>query len=489
MSRHPALYQLNARVYLTERQRELGQPVTLDDLPDSFIDTLAANGVEILWLLSVWSLGEKSRQISLSNREWLEEFESTLPDLQRDDIGGSGFAVREYTVAEKMGGPRALGRLRHRLASRQIRLMLDFVPNHMGLDHPWLDSHPEFFVQGSTEQLRNEPQNYFVHQANRKIFAHGRDPYFPGWPDTVQLDYSNPALQTELKSQLLDIATQCDGLRCDMAMLVTPEVFLRTWGKQMADFWTPTIAAIKEKHPGFIFMAEVYWDMEWQLQQAGFNYCYDKRLYDRLRDRDYAGVRGHLRADLTYQSKLARFLENHDEPRACATFTLTHHIPAAVLTFLSPGLRFFHHGQAEGRRKRISPHLIRAPDETVDLQVAALYAKLVYLQKDRVFHDGDWEAIEISRVWPENWSSECLMAWTWRSSPHDVVLCVVNLADHEAQGCLELPQWLQPLSNGAWSNLWTDTAFTMPEDQWRQGRWTLFAQPAQVFVIRHQLQA
>ena len=119
-------------------------------------------------------------------------------------------------------------------------------------------------------------------------------------------------------------------------------------------------------------MAEVYWDLEWTLQQQGFDYAYDKRLYDRLREGHARPVREHFHAGLDYQDKLARFLENHDEPRAAATFTPEVHEAAAVITFLSPGLRFFHQGQFEGRKKRISPHLVRAPVEPVGRRAAAV---------------------------------------------------------------------------------------------------------------------
>jgi hypothetical protein len=127
-------------------------------------------------------------------------------------------------------------------------------------------------------------------------------------------------------------------------------------------FWPATTRQVRDRFPGFRFMAEVYWDLEWTLQQQGFDYTYDKRLYDRLRDGHATPVREHFRADIAYQSRMARFLENHDEPRAAATFARDVHEAAAVITFVSPGLRFFHQGQLEGRRTRISPHLVRAPD-------------------------------------------------------------------------------------------------------------------------------
>ncbi|HSD27840.1 MAG TPA: hypothetical protein VLL75_11100, partial [Vicinamibacteria bacterium] len=112
-------------------------------------------------------------------------------------------------------------------------------------------------------------------------------------------------------------------------------VFERTWGRRATPFWPKATQRVRERVPGFCFMAEVYWDLEWTLLQQGFDYAYDKRLYDRLCEGHAQPVRGHLQAGLDYQSKLARFLENHDEPRAAATFAPQAHRAAAVLTFLS----------------------------------------------------------------------------------------------------------------------------------------------------------
>ena len=253
-----------------------------------------------------------------------------------------------------------------RLAKRGLKLMLDFVANHMALDHPWVEDHPEYFVTGTEDLLAREPQNYVRVKRERGdvILAYGRDPYFAGWPDTLQLDYSNPASAgSDDPRNSRTIADRCDGVRCDMAMLILPEVFERTWGRKPPPFWPQAIRRVRERAPDFCFMAEVYWDLEWTIQQQGFDYTYDKRLYDRLREGHARPVREHLHAALDYQAKLARFLENHDEPRAAATFDPRVHRAAAVITYSVPGLRFFHQGQFEGRKKRISPHLVRAPEE------------------------------------------------------------------------------------------------------------------------------
>src|SRR5918995_328777 len=349
--RYPSLYQINTRVWLTELSWKLERPTTLDDIPDMVLDRLSEIGFDWIWMLSVWQTGLAAQRVSRSNAGWLEEFRQTLTDLREEDIAGSGFAITGYTAHQNLGGDDALARLRERLRTRGLNLMLDFVPNHMAPDHPWLDEHPDYFVHGTKADLARAPQNYCRAQTRNGplVLAYGRDPYFDGWPDTLQLNYGNPDLQEAMIAELSKIAAQCDGVRCDMAMLILPEVFERTWGIPAEPFWPKATQRVREKFPAFTFMAEVYWDMEWTMQQQGFDYAYDKRLYDRLRDGNARLVREHLCAEPGYQDKLARFLENHDEPRAAATFPAGIHEAAAVITFLSPGLRFFHQGEFQGR--------------------------------------------------------------------------------------------------------------------------------------------
>ncbi len=249
-----------------------------------------------MWLLSVWQTGQAGQRASRTNAEWRAEFAHTLPDLRDEDIEGSGFAITGYSVHHALGGDAALARVRERLRARGLRLMLDFVPNHTALDHPWVDDHPEYYVPGTEDDLARAPMNYTRVRSvdGERILAHGRDPYFPGWPDTLQLDYSNPGTQDAMLGALLKIADQCDGVRCDMAMLVLPDVFERTWGQRPREFWPMATARVRDRVPGFVFMAEVYWDLEWTLQQQGFDYTYDKKLYDRLRGGHARPVREHL---------------------------------------------------------------------------------------------------------------------------------------------------------------------------------------------------
>jgi hypothetical protein len=439
--RYPSLFQINTRVWLTDLARRLGRPVTLDDIPDSDLDRLEHLGFDWIWLLSVWQTGPAGRRVSRSNPEWQAEFQHTLPDLQDDDIAGSGFAIAGYTVDPTLGGDVALARLRTRLHSRGLRLMLDFVPNHTALDHPWVESHPEYFVAGTEADLQREPQNYIrIGRARaERIFAYGRDPYFSGWPDTLQLDYSNPATQQAMHDELTRIARQCDGLRCDMAMLVLPDVFERTWGRRPESFWSRVIPQVRDQVPGFCFVAEVYWDREWTMQQEGFDYAYDKRLYDRLREGHARPVREHLYAGLNYQDKLARFLENHDEPRAATTFSREMHEAAALITFLSPGLRFFHQGQFEGRRKRISPHLVRAPQEPRDEGVQRFYDRLLCVLASAAVREGHWELLECAPAWNGNSTNDGFLAWVWQGVEAERLLVAVNYAPNQGQCYVRLP--------------------------------------------------
>jgi hypothetical protein len=164
---------------------------------------------------------------------------------------------------------------------------------------------------------------------------------------------------------------------------------------------------VRQKYPHFTFVAEVYWDLEWTLQQQGFDYCYDKRLYDRLKQGMVTPIRDHLRAGLDYQDRLARFLENHDEPRAAAEFSWPQHQAAAIVTFLSPGLRFFHQGQSEGAQVRVPVHLCRGPVETIDRTCAGFYDSLLgVIKENRVFRDGTWSQIDPQPAWPGNPTAE-----------------------------------------------------------------------------------
>lgn len=447
----PSLYQINTRVWLTERSRSLGRTATLDDVTDADIERVARLGFDWFWLLGVWQTGPVDREVSLQQPQWRAEYAHTLPGFTDDDVSGSPFAVQEYRVDRRLGGPEALARLRQRLQEQGLNLMLDFVPNHTAIDHPWAHSHPEYYLQGNEGDIHREPQNYIRRKTARGpvIFAYGRDPYFDGWPDTLQLNYRHAGMRSARIAELQSIAEQCDGVRCDMAMLLLPEIFRRTWGDRSvptdgtppvdSSFWTEVIPLVRRAHADFLFLAEVYWDLEWALQQQGFDYTYDKRLYDRLRSLDATAVRGHLQAAPDFRDRSARFLENHDEPRAAAVFPLEVHRAAAVITFLVPGLRFIHEGQLTGRKVHVSMHLNRRPDEAPDPAVAEFYQRLLPCLRLPVARSGDWQLLDCRAAWADNPTWSKFIAFAWKGEGDTCLFVVVNYGATPGQCYVTIP--------------------------------------------------
>ncbi len=436
--KYPSLFQVNTRAYLSELGAGLGRAATLDDVTDTRLDAWARSGFDYIWFLGVWQTGPAGQRVSASNPEWLDEYRRILPDFSASDVCGSCFAVQDYRVHDDFGGDCAMVRLRRRLKDRGLKLILDFVPNHTAPDHAWVSEHPDYYVWGDEEQLAAQPQNYCRGEGGQ-IFAYGRDPYFDGWPDTLQLNYGSRALQDAMLGELRRTSSLCDGLRCDMAMLVLPEVFEKTWGIRANPFWPRATETIRRERPGFLFMAEVYWDLEWTLQQQGFDYAYDKRLYDRLSERHARPVREHLMAGLDYQDGLARFLENHDEPRAAATFPWEVHRAAAIITFLTPGLRFFHMGQFEGKKVRIPVHLRRGPTEAPVQETGQFYEELLDCLQDPIYRDGDWQLLDCHPAWDGNWTSDAFVSFGWTGERDSRRLVAVNYSDHPSQCYLSMP--------------------------------------------------
>jgi len=326
------------------------------------------------------------------------------------------------------------------LESGGLRLILDFVPNHVAPDHPWVGEHPEYFVQGSADDVRNDPASFV--EAGGTVFARGRDPYFPAWPDVLQLNAFQPGLRQAVVETISAIAGQCDGIRCDMAMLLLNAIFERTWGSRAGvrpaeDYWATIIPAIKAKQPEFQFLAEAYWDLEWELQQQGFDFCYDKKLYDRMEHGDAESVRQHLLADLRYQHGMVRFLENHDEPRAAATFAPGRARAAAVAVLTLPGAKLLHEGQFEGRKVRLPVFLGRGPAEPVDHDLEAFYAGLLKAVNQEVFRNGQWRLCERSG-WPDNQSCLNLLVWCWLKDD-ERYLVVLNFSDRTSQALVRAP--------------------------------------------------
>ncbi len=457
----PFVYEINACTWLDSLRRRYDRDsITLASVPSREWDAVAATGIDAVWLMGVWERSPASARIARTHEELREEFQRALPDRAPEDVLGSPYAVRRYAVDARLGGPEGLASAREALSRKSLRLLLDFVPNHVAIDHPWVSEHPEYLLRrsgaglphprGRIEDSDGEDGAFF--DAGGTLLAHGRDPNFPPWTDTAQLNAFDPALRRTLVETLLAIADQCDGVRCDMAMLPVNRIFASTWGPMAGpappvEFWRELIPGVRRAHPEFLFIAEAYWDMEWELLQSGFDFCYDKRLYDRLARGSAEDVRLHLRADLSYQKRLLRFIENHDEPRAAAVFNPRKECAAAVAIATLPGAKLFQEGQFEGRRTRTPVQLGRAPAEPADPVLETFYRKLLQTARKPAFRNGEWQLCE-PEGWPDNDGYLRLVAWCGRWGENRA-LTVVNLSEARAQGRIRLP-W-DDLAGESWS--------------------------------------
>jgi hypothetical protein len=462
--RYPKLYEINTWVWLSDLSGKYGKHIDLASVPSAEWDAIAAYGFDAVWLMGVWERSPGGIAIANQNENLLNDFQRALPDVRTQDNVGSAYCIRRYVVDERLGGAHALAVARNELSKRGMNLLLDFVPNHVAPDHPWVTERVEYFVHGAAYDCNTDPTAFVA--TNGFCLALGRDPFFAPWPDVLQLNAFHPGLRQAIIETISSIAEQCDGIRCDMAMLVLNSVFERTW-KSLAgpppstEYWTDVITAVKTRHPRFLFIAEAYWDLEWQLQQLGFDFCYDKKLYDRLEHGSPESVRLHLSADMSYQDKLVRFIENHDEQRAATVFPPAKERAVAVATYTLPGAKLFYEGQFEGRKVRVPVFLARRPPEPVDKDLEAFYTTLSAAINHPLFHDGEWNLLDRSG-WPDNARFQNLLAWGWHTD-NDRYIIAANLSDSAAQALIHIP-WAE---HQTWdmTDVFTNTTYKRNGDE------------------------
>lgn len=378
------LYEVHTRRWLRSLSEAEGRVVSLDTIPRSAFERWHELGVTHLWLMGVWTTGPKGRKAFLQLPDTEARIRSLLPNWKAEDVSASPYAIRSYTVAPEFGGDRGLAQFRRTLHHFGINLILDFVPNHVGLDHPWLATNPSRFVS-SPEPQAGFFRNDLPHRS--QWVAHGKDPYFPPWIDTAQLDLRLDETQEALVEDLRAIADSCDGVRCDMAMLALRDVFESSWRRfspqgqtAASEFWIRAIEQVGR--PGFLFIAEAYWDLEPRLLEMGFNYVYDKRVTDHLIHRHWSELESHLAStDTTRLSRGVHFLENHDEPRIACLLDFKQHELAAFLITVLPGMCMIFDGQLDGARLHSPVQLAQSPSELENPSITAMYRDLFDLWK------------------------------------------------------------------------------------------------------------
>lgn len=416
------IYEINTPIFLREVGERLGRAVTLAEVPDSEWDIVARPGIDTVWFMGIWERSRVAKEMA-AGEPWLRK---ALPDMQPGDLLGSAYSIQRYAVAEAFGGNEALAAARKKLQKRGIKIILDYVPNHVGIDHHWVAEHPDYFLRGTEQELRADPQSFV--QTPSGIFAKGKDPNFEPWSDVLQLNAFSKGLREETVRTLRFIGSISDGVRCDMAMLMMNTIFKKTWGDRAGtvptnEYWPTIIEAVRAVHPNFTMLAEVYWGKERDLLKQGFDFCYDKELYDLLLSTSTQDIQRYVQKPVAYQNHLLRFIENHDEERAAATLAPRKHKAAAVILATLPGAQLYHDGQREGRKVRVPVHFGRRVDEDVDNDLAAFYDKLFSFIDTAGLPERNWRPLAIKAGLLKH-QSEQVLAWEWVSEDSRLVVMV-----------------------------------------------------------------
>lgn len=418
MRTNPHILEINTRAWLKRLERKHGHAFILSEIPDEHWQQLKSIGFDAVWLMGVWKQSPKAGEIARANEEIRNAVAKVIPDFKTEDIVASPYAVYEYEVDPSLGGTESLKILRKKLNALGLELFLDFVGNHTAIDSPTVESDPDLYINtGALEPWAH--RDWFFKNNNGIHIAYGRDPYFAPWTDSAQLNYFNPKTKEFMLKNLLHVADLCDGVRCDMAMLSLNKVHRDTWWEFIGgslpkeEFWTSALEAVREKHSDFTFIAEVYWGLEWEIQQLGFDYTYDKVLYDRLRFSNPENIKAHLGAEHLYQMRSIRFTANHDEEESLKAFGREKSLAASTIIATLPGARMIHLFQLMGRPQRVPIQYVNDYFD-VDEELSQYYGKLLKIASQPAFHGGQWTITDVGPVAGDANSCRNVLSWTWK---------------------------------------------------------------------------
>lgn len=426
MFNNPSIYEINTRIFL---KRFSSLTATLRDIPNEYWNYFEQKKFDYIWLMGIWKTCDSVIEKYCFEDNLVRSYDAALKDWCRNDVIGSPFSIDVYEINPSIGNLEMLLDLKKLLNKKNIGLILDFIPNHFSAHSRLIKENPSLFLNVDKETYEKDPHTFYkplnlpaTSSNEEKYFAHGRDPFFPAWQDTIQVNLLSKEAREYFTNVLIELTKVCDGVRCDMAMLALNNVFKNTWAgviekinfnTPQEEFWKEIIPKIKKERKDFIFIAEAYWDLERELLQLGFDFAYDKKLTDQLKFGTSQDIYDHLLAVDNYQKKLVRFLENHDEDRAIIAFGKEKSKVAAIIISTIPGMHFYFDGQFEGKKIRLPIQLGREPEEQPQNDLIEFYDKLLTITSDEVFKKGNWKLLQPLPSWHNNNSYLNMLAWQW----------------------------------------------------------------------------
>jgi glycosidase len=401
-------------VWLAQLSKQYGRRIArLDEIPDEELATLSRRGLNSLWLIGVWERSRASK---------------TIKQLcGNTDAVASAYSLFDYRIAEDLGGDAAYINLRDRAYRNGVRLASDMVPNHMGIDSPWVVEHPDWFIsrvdtpypaysfngpdlsQDGRVEIKIE-DHYFEQSDAAVVFRrrdkasgetryiyHGNDGTSFPWNDTAQLNYLSAAVREQVIQTILHVARLFPVIRFDAAMTLAKRHFHRLWfpgpgasgaipsraeyGMSQAEFdqhmphefWREVVDRVATEVPGTLLLAEAFWLMEgYFVRTLGMHRVYNSAFMVMLRDEDNAKYRSVIKNTLEFDPDIMKryvnFMSNPDERTAIDQFGKGDKcFGVAVMMATLPGLPMFGHGQIEGFTEKYGMEYQRPRyDETAD---------------------------------------------------------------------------------------------------------------------------
>ena len=427
----------NTYVWLHQLSRKYGREINrLDQIPDEELDRISRAGFSGLWLIGLWERSHASARIKqmCGNPEAI----------------ASAYSLFDYSIAAPLGGDGAYENLRHRAQERGIRLASDMVPNHMGIDSPWVANHPDWFLSldylpfpshsFNGPNLSSEPaigiyveDHYFnrtdaavefkridFHTGDTRYIYHGNDGTSMPWNDTAQLNYLNPDVREAVIQTILNVARKFPIIRFDAAMTLTKRHFQRLWFPEPGsggdiptrsdfgltkarfeelmpdEFWREVVDRVAAEAPDTLLLAEAFWLMEgYFVRSLGMHRVYNSAFMHMLRNEDNAGYRQLIKSTLEFDPEILKryvnFMNNPDERTAVDQFGKgDKYFGTCTLLATLPGLPMFGHGQVEGFSEKYGMEFTRPLwQEEEDLDLIQNHERLIFpLLHQRVLFAG-----------------------------------------------------------------------------------------------------